>query len=580
MLLRCIQLIRNGVLALSSQQGNLVQFRLLRRVFLDGLLDFEMLSNGADTMKLVGQFAALLASISFAFTLPLLMIGGLQQDALWGMEHFLIATTMAVAGLFSMLSWESIFPDRRDLLVLGPLPLARTTVFLAKLSALSSALLVGIVALNVFTGMGWVVLFEPNGGGPLGLIHSFAAYWSTVLIAGSFVFCCVLIVHGLSSLVLSRRMFLRVSGMIQVMGFAFVLADYILEPSMESVPALSAPANQALLHALPSYWFLGVFQQLNGSMRGEFSQLARLGWIGFGLAAAGASAAVSLIHWRKVPRIIEEPEIPPAGPRWDWVARLLGNSISNSVLLFSWRTLLRSRQHRLVYGFFLSIGMIVVFLYVLVASAEHTVGRLSADTGVNLLIGTTMMMCLSILGTRIVLGVPSMLRANWIFQVTQINSPLEYARATQRTLFTLGVAPAGLFSLLLILWIGPSWPLFTHLCALILVGLTLVNVVNLSFRKLPFTCSWKPGKVNVLVTFFGGGIVGIPLTGLAARLEMPLLHTATGRLQLVIGLALLAVAAHWLTRNTPGALRPLTFEEKEEASLVSLNLHQTKTVSG
>jgi hypothetical protein len=134
-----------------------LQFQILRRVFLEGLLDFELLSGGGDAMKLVGQFAALLASISLAFTLPLLLIGGLPQDAIWGMEHFLLATTMALAGLFGMMSWEPIFPDRKDLLALGPLPLSRTTVFLAKLSALSSALAVGIVALNAFTGLGWVI---------------------------------------------------------------------------------------------------------------------------------------------------------------------------------------------------------------------------------------------------------------------------------------------------------------------------------------------------------------------------------------------------------------------------------------
>jgi hypothetical protein len=42
--------------------------------------------------------------------------------ATWGMEHFLISTTMLVVGLFAVLSWDSAFPDRRDVLVLGPLP--------------------------------------------------------------------------------------------------------------------------------------------------------------------------------------------------------------------------------------------------------------------------------------------------------------------------------------------------------------------------------------------------------------------------------------------------------------------------
>jgi hypothetical protein len=72
-----------------------------------------------------------------------------------------------------------------------------------------------------------------------------------------------------------------------------------------------------------------------------------------------------------------------------------------------------------MFGFFLSIGMIVMLLYVLVPQAEQAMGKIVAATGVDFLIGTTMMMCLSVLGARIVVGFPTPVKANWIFQVTQ-----------------------------------------------------------------------------------------------------------------------------------------------------------------
>ena len=40
----------------------------------------------------------------------------LQLIGAWTAEYFLIATTMLVIGLFAVLSWESTFPDRRDVL--------------------------------------------------------------------------------------------------------------------------------------------------------------------------------------------------------------------------------------------------------------------------------------------------------------------------------------------------------------------------------------------------------------------------------------------------------------------------------
>ena len=558
-----------------SEPSEVGQLRVLRRIFFNGLLDFDLLSGQADTARLVGQFATLLASVSLAFTLPLLLIGGLAQDAVWGMEHFLIATTMAVAGLFSMISWESIFPDRKDLLILGPLPLSRTTLFLAKISALSGALLVAITALNAFTGLGWVILFEPNGGGVSGLIRSFLAYWLTVFMAGSFMFFAVLMAHGVSSLLLPRKIFLRWSGPMQVLGFVVVLADYILEPSMESLAALRAPGNQLLLHALPSYWFFGLFQELNGSMRGEFESLSRLGWIGLGVGAAGALATVSIAYRRTLARIIEEPDVRPSGARGRWLLNLAGSSVTAAVAVFSWRTLLRSRQHRLAFGFFLAVGMAVMLLYVVLPRAEDAMGRVAPDRGVNFLIGTTMMIALSVLGARIVVGLPTALRANWIFRITQVATPRQYANATQRTLLSIGVAPAWLLCLVLVAWVGASWMVAAHLCALVLLGVTATNAVMLRFNKLPFTCAWNPGKVNVLVTFFGGLIVGIPLTSLLAKLEMRLFQTPVGIAVLLTCLGCLALTSQWLMRTGSLSVKQLSFEDKEEPALVGLHLNRT-----
>ena len=55
-------------------------------------------------------------------------------------EEFLIATTMAIAGLFAVLAWNAVLPDRRDCLVLGPAAGAAAHHFLAKVAALATAL--------------------------------------------------------------------------------------------------------------------------------------------------------------------------------------------------------------------------------------------------------------------------------------------------------------------------------------------------------------------------------------------------------------------------------------------------------
>jgi hypothetical protein len=97
------------------------QFLTLYRVFLTKVIDLELLSNDADTTRLVGQFVTIFAFFSFWCALFALLIGTrIPQPVSWMPEHFFIATTMVVVGAVSIMALDSAFPDRRDALVLAP----------------------------------------------------------------------------------------------------------------------------------------------------------------------------------------------------------------------------------------------------------------------------------------------------------------------------------------------------------------------------------------------------------------------------------------------------------------------------
>src|SRR5258708_6638539 len=175
------------------------------------MVDLELLSAQGDISKLLGQFAALLIFLSIIFG-----GGGALFDArkippavlpavIWSEEHFLIATTMLAVGLFAVLSWDSTYPDRRDVLILGPLPVRARTIFVAKIAALATALSLTVAALNAVSGLAWPHAFAPLDGGILGQFRSFFAYWITMLAAGAFLFACVLAVQGITAQFLPRR---------------------------------------------------------------------------------------------------------------------------------------------------------------------------------------------------------------------------------------------------------------------------------------------------------------------------------------------------------------------------------------
>jgi CubicO group peptidase (beta-lactamase class C family) len=148
----------------------LTHWRVLCRQFLFRVFDLEVLSAqaGGDSNRLLGQFAALL--IWFSAGLALLGImsnpkargtNEIGMELVYTMigQHFLIATTMLVVGLFAVLSWDSTFPDRRDVLVLMPLPVRARTIFLAKVAAVAASLGLTIVLFHSATGLLLPIVF-------------------------------------------------------------------------------------------------------------------------------------------------------------------------------------------------------------------------------------------------------------------------------------------------------------------------------------------------------------------------------------------------------------------------------------
>src|SRR5262249_39072704 len=139
-----------------------------------------------------------------------------------------------------------------------------------------------------------------------------------------------------------------------------ILAAYFLQPGFYSMSELVFGSSR-LIPWLPSYWFLALYQQLNGSMHPALQPLAGRAWIGLAIVLCGAPAVYALSYWRMLSAIAEEPDITAAPPRWGFSGkgRLFGFGGRSQLAItqFGVRTLARSRQHRLILSFYLGIGL-------------------------------------------------------------------------------------------------------------------------------------------------------------------------------------------------------------------------------
>lgn len=556
------------------------QFRVLYWQSLFRVVDLDLLSASAqgDASKLLGQLAGILIYISFIVAFAGLISGmrnmapAQKLAASWAVEQFLISTTMLVVGLFAVLSWEAMFPDRRDVMVVAPLPIRSCTLFLAKASAVIAALLVAVFAFNGAPSLIWPIML-PSKGGLIGVLQCFGAYWLTMLVAGTFTFASLLCVQGLAAL-LPRQKFLRLSGFLQVAAFCLLLSGYSLLPTILTARSMAAAREQILLAWAPPYWFWSLFQMLNGASDAVFAKLAWRAAAGLAVTILGAAAAFLLSYLRTLRKISEEPDIMPATRSGLWLPRL-GPARLTAIVHFSARTLFRSRQHRLILSFFFGLAFAILILCLKGPPARNELAGTASWRQPNapLIAASIVMMSLLVIGIRVAFTMPTELRANWIFRTADFLHLKNCLKATRRLLFALVVAPVCIIWAVPLFWLWPWQPAAQHLVLLALLGAILVEAGLYGFHKIPFTCSYLPGKANIYVLVLICAPFAIPLLIRIVMVEQNALQSAAVYSVVVTAMAFAVIAARWstaaLARSEGAALR---FEEIEPPEIEGLQL--------
>ncbi len=548
-----------------------LEYRVLCRQFLLRVVDLEALSIEADIPQFLGQFAgvAIMLSIvhsviAWAYFAPMSM----QERFAYAchFEQYLIATMMLAVGVFAVISWDAVFPDRRDIMVLSPLPVTARTILFAKLGASGGILGLEILTLNILSGFVWPFVLGLPGGWVQGFLRTLAAWWLTMIACSLFMFSCALAIQGFGALLLPRRLFMRFSALVQVSAFATIVSVYFLQGTLTSPAALAAPQNQWLLASSPSFWFFALFNQVRGVLPPELAWVAQRAWMALGLSLLSGLLSLLLCYLRAMKKAAEEPDLLPARHGFHWAPRL-GGGLQAMITLFSLRTLLRSRHHRVILAFYLSI----VFALALSATHRAIVAGQPRAFSNELPYLTNLMMVLSVIGFRKVFSIPISLTANWVLRTTQLNPSVEFVAATRNTLLLFSVAPVWIVSAALGLSFRPLSMVADHLLVLMLIGVILVDLSLIRFHKVPFTCSLLPGSTNFQLVFWAGFAGFVLLAIFEISCEMPALHNPHLYVWLVGGLSVIA-AALWGINRHEARSAVLYFEELPDEVITTLHL--------
>jgi hypothetical protein len=178
-----------------------------------------------------------------------------------------------------------------------------------------------------------------------------------------------------------------------------------------------------------------------------------------------------------------------------------------------------------------------------------------------MLFATVAVMCITVVGTRVVFSMPITLRANWIFRVTQVSRSWEYMAAIRSPLFVLAVAPVWILSAALLFSMWPWQMAADHLVVLGLLGTIVAYICLAAFRKIPFTCSYLPGKSYLHMAFLTAtGLMLFIIRGVV--FESAALRNSSLYASMVAFLAIAALAARWwAVRSTKEEDAVVQFEE-------------------
>jgi CubicO group peptidase (beta-lactamase class C family) len=409
----------------------------------------------------------------------------------------------------------------------------------------------------------------PGTGGFFSLVRMYLVYWFVMLAAGGFIFCCVLGLQGVAAQLLPRRVFLRVSSLLQLAAFCILVFVYFAQPIFVTGQDLIEVNGSGLLSWSPSFWFLGLFQQGIGSP--AMDALAHRAWVGLAVAVSVTGTAYALSCLRTLRQIVEEPDILPGARHIGWLPRI------GAIEQFTVRTLMRSRQHRIMLAFYLGIGFALTILLVKAPATQNQLADApTADAwgqvNTPLLSASIVMLCFAIIGTRIVFSLPKDVRANWVFRITgagdRLLAPLQGAQ--RRALFFLSSAPVILITAVLAFRQWPIQAALGHLGVLLLLASVLTDICLYSLLKIPFTCSYLPGKSRINMAFLAGALLLWAITT-SVRYELQALHDLKSMTPMLLGFLIAAIAARLLAVSNARSAE-LRFEEEETPAVQILGI--------
>ncbi|MDH4196387.1 MAG: hypothetical protein OEW05_03165 [Candidatus Aminicenantes bacterium] len=499
----------------------------------------------------------------------------------WQEKHYIFTLVMLLFGTIVVLEWDVLFPDRQDFANLLPLPIRRSTVFAAKFASFFVFAGLFAVALNIFSSLLFSLYLAPWHSGSIGFAawHVAAHFISAAAACLFMVLVCVTL-HFLTLAAVPPRLARWVSSLVRfalLAAFIFLLVAYIVEPWImarffKAVPELKE-SGAASFYALPSMWFVGLYECLVGNPDPAFARLAGRALLSLGALIVIFLAASGLSYARQLGRALEVRKARPArgsvGRAWDAVVRsvFLRDPAERASYAFFNRILASSQPHRLRLMSFLAVAAGLALIFGL--TQAKTFADLTPRNA-NLLVLPLVLAAAFLVGLRTLADRPAAPEANWAFRVAEPSENAGLLRGFMKAIVARWLVPYAALVFLVFTLIWPAKEASLHALFILTFSTLFLEALFLGYRKIPFACQTVPGQSRIQmrgVLYAVAFVLG--LTAIA-RFEKSLFERPVRFLFFfaAAAVALVLLGLYRRSRFYPGL--EIIYEEEPEPALVTL----------
>jgi hypothetical protein len=459
--------------------------------------------RGITLFHVIGLLAAPGVLLPFVLLVKSLRVSlwNLQRGVLTSIAEsdrlFFIVVSMTVTGLVTLLTWDALYPDRKDYLNLLPLPIRARDLFLAKLIALGQFLLGFTLVANVIPGVLAPLLWVDHAGGSLPF-RPILAFLLATFAASAFVFFLLAGLQGLLQALLPPAIFRRAGAGLQAIALVAILALLFLRTSAEQVWQDACAHLGDSGAALPPLWFAGLHETLLGRHGYPFDV-----WAPYALYALGGSALLfvtgyALSYRRFLAGTLDSPSPPPrAGRRGvvlSFVERLFRDPATAGMFRFTLRTLSRGTHHRLV----LSAGAALAIALSLSAGlAARSPGGFPDPE--HLAVPLIQIFCLAA-ALRFALARPVELRAAWMVWLAPIADGARLSSGARWAAMLVAVTPPATLAFLTSLAFFGLEVALLQLVFDVIAGLLLVDALVGRLARVPLFSAAVAGEERIHVT--------------------------------------------------------------------------------